>query len=191
MQLTTITFFGGLMFGMMATPVVAAPILDLSQPASADNTTLTPTATTLSAPAPESTNAIDNPIELFQYSHGAQSVHDIINSMDVAADGYSNVGDDGVARSHAANGTVIDFRRLSNSQLNSYAKSLPPSLQQYQEEYVEQFANVSGLDVADNQLWNPSTTPTPPTGPSDAENYVQAMSSNGAFEARAADIDHM
>lgn len=55
-----------------------------------------------------------------------------------------------------------------------------------QAEYAELFANVSGLDVDDSQLMNPSTALAPPTGSSDAERYVKAMSSNGAFEARAA-----
>lgn len=52
--------------------------------------------------------------------------------MAVADDGYAAVGEDGVARSYAGNGTVIDYRKLSNSQLAEYATSLPPSVQEYQ-----------------------------------------------------------
>ncbi|KAK5125402.1 hypothetical protein LTR85_000511 [Meristemomyces frigidus] len=183
MQLTTFTILGALMFGMMTT-VNAAPaaVLEVS-----DNTTVVPVTPTFSAPAAKSTNGTDGSLKVFQYSEAAQSAHDNVNSMISTDDSSTHIGDDGVARAFAGNGTVIDYRKLSNSQLLSLAASLPPSVQDLQEHLEEVYANVDGNDVTDpKELWDPAAHLRPDAAEADDMPEAQPQSRNPQHDVAAA-----
>ncbi|KAK0263106.1 hypothetical protein LTR35_017626 [Friedmanniomyces endolithicus] len=87
--------------------------------------------------------------------------------------GFIHVADDGVERSYDANGTVIDYRRLSNNQLTRMAATLSTEVQ-------DVWKNVDGNDVtSDSQIFNPppALRPTAPTaeGLQQSVNEVAAM----------------
>ena len=68
----------------------------------------------------------------------------------------SQVAGDGVERSYSANGTVIDYRKLSNAQLKEKFSALPPSLQEHTAYFTELFANINGYDQTnDTAIWDP------------------------------------
>ncbi|KAK5132626.1 hypothetical protein LTR08_008825 [Meristemomyces frigidus] len=148
MQLTTI--LAGVL-GLMATSVLAAPApasigAALAAISSQSSATTSADASTY-APAP------------FRYSEDAQKVHDIIKAMKTDPMGQFHLADDGVARSYGANGTVIDFRPLTNAQLLEFFNSYPPTAsgKSNHAHYLEVFQNVNGHDAAGNleQMWNP------------------------------------
>ncbi|KAK1063500.1 hypothetical protein LTR12_006612 [Friedmanniomyces endolithicus] len=87
--------------------------------------------------------------------------------------GFIHVANDGVERSYDANGTVIDYRRLSNDQLTRMAATLST-------EMMDVWKNVDGNDVTSNsQIFNPppALRPTAPTaeGLQQSVNEVAAM----------------
>ncbi|KAI6868138.1 hypothetical protein KC323_g3215 [Hortaea werneckii] len=127
-------FFSKIVFGLMAVTAIAAPATSPS----------------------ESKGELDAE-KPFTFSKAAQGTYDLISSMTVDDDGDIHVADDGVARSYAANGTVIDYRKLSHGQLLAMTGTLPPRLQDKSDYFANVFAKVSGLDVDDeDQIWNPS-----------------------------------
>ncbi|KAK0274597.1 hypothetical protein LTR91_004854 [Friedmanniomyces endolithicus] len=87
--------------------------------------------------------------------------------------GFIHVAKDGVERSYAENGTVIDYRRLSNDQLTRMAATLSTVMQ-------DVWKDVDGNDVtSDSQIFNPppALRPTAPTaeGLQQSVNEVAAM----------------
>ncbi|TKA23856.1 hypothetical protein B0A50_06991 [Salinomyces thailandicus] len=135
--------FVKIIVAMMAASVFAAP---------------TAPGVEISSSTPETANGtiIEVSGKPFTYSKAAQAVDKVIQSMVHDADGDIHIGDDGVARSYTANGTVIDFRKLSNAQILAMTSSLPPMLQHKAEYFNTIFAGVSGHDVHDNiQIWDP------------------------------------
>ncbi|KAK0333558.1 hypothetical protein LTR02_016492 [Friedmanniomyces endolithicus] len=87
--------------------------------------------------------------------------------------GFIHVANDGVERSYAENGTVIDYRRLSNDQLTRMAATLPT-------EMMDVWKGVDGNDVtSESQIFNPppALRPTAPTaeGLQQSVNEVAAM----------------
>ncbi|KAK6388908.1 hypothetical protein LTR65_007189 [Meristemomyces frigidus] len=92
----------------------------------------------------------------FAYSEAAKEVHDVINAMQLQEDDFVRVAGDGVARSYAGSGKVVDYRKLTNSQLLATFDSLPPSLQGEEGHYRDIYQHVDGNDVAvESQLWDP------------------------------------
>ena len=86
----------------------------------------------------------------------AQSVHTLIKSLTLDPNGFVHTADDGIVRSYAANGTVIDYQALTNCQLRAQMNSLPPSMDRYLDHLHEVFAVVDGTTVEDGkQIWNP------------------------------------
>jgi methylmalonyl-CoA mutase N-terminal domain/subunit len=76
--------------------------------------------------------------------------------MALDPDGFVHVADDGVARSYAANNTVIDYAALSNSQIQQMISQLPASYQEHLEHLRQVFEGVNGYDVANkSQLLTP------------------------------------
>lgn len=74
--------------------------------------------------------------------------------MNSAGDGFVHIADDGVVRAYAANGTVIDYVKLSNSQLRAFVDSLPPSIQDQREHLLDIWGDVDGNKVTDEgQIW--------------------------------------
>ncbi|KAK4548761.1 hypothetical protein LTR36_008534 [Oleoguttula mirabilis] len=89
-------------------------------------------------------------------SAAAKEVHDVINAMQLQEDDFVRVAGDGVARSYAGSGKVVDYRKLTNSQLLATFDSLPPSLQGEEGHYRDIYQHVDGNDVAvESQLWDP------------------------------------
>ncbi|KAI7239786.1 hypothetical protein KC330_g1728 [Hortaea werneckii] len=116
----------------------------------------------------------------FTFSKAAKGTYDFISSMIKDDGGDIHVADDGVARSYAANGTVIDYRKLSHAQLLSMTGALPPRLQDKSDYFANVFAKVSGLDVDDeDQIWNPSGHLHGPSLPDAADHDADADSSPG------------
>jgi hypothetical protein len=73
--------------------------------------------------------------------------------MTLDPDGFVHLAGDGVARSYAANNTVIDYAALSNSQIQQVISQLPASHQKHLEQVFE---GVDGYDVTDkSQLLEP------------------------------------
>ena len=68
--------------------------------------------------------------------------------MALDPDGFVHVADDGVARSYAANHSVIDYAALSNSQIQQMISQLPASYQEHLEHLRQVFEGVDGYDVA-------------------------------------------
>ncbi|KAI7660294.1 hypothetical protein KC318_g10178, partial [Hortaea werneckii] len=119
-------FFSKIVLGLMVATAIAAP----------------------STPPSESKGELDAE-KPFTFSKAAQGTYDLISSMTIEDDGEIHIADDGVARSYAANGTVIDYRKLSHGQLLSMTGALPPNLQDKSDYFANVFAKVSGLDVDD------------------------------------------
>lgn len=70
--------------------------------------------------------------------------------LKVDGSGVVHIANDGVARSYAENGTVIDFIQLSPAAINSFIATLPPTMSAEQKEEIkETFAGVNGFDVKD------------------------------------------
>lgn len=81
-------------------------------------------------------------------------------------DGLIHLADDGVLRSYAANGTVLDARQLDNAQIMAFIKdrerhpNMTPSILQH---FHDVFQGVSGFDVTDpDHLLNPPAELRPP-----------------------------
>ncbi|KAI6803032.1 hypothetical protein KC327_g15774 [Hortaea werneckii] len=150
-------FFSKIVLGLMVATAIAAP----------------------STPPSESKCEVD--VEKpFTFSKAAQGTYDLISSMIIDDDGDIHIADDGVARSYAANGTVIDYRKLSHGQLLSMTGALPPRLQDKSDYFANVFAKVSGLDVDDeDQIWNPSGHLHGPSLPDVADHDGDADSSAG------------
>ncbi|KAI6798967.1 hypothetical protein KC332_g14462 [Hortaea werneckii] len=119
-------FFSKIVLGLMVATAIAAP----------------------STPPSESKGEVEAE-KPFTFSKAAKGTYDLISSMTVDDDGDIHVADDGVARSYAANGTVIDYRKLSHGQLLTMTGTLPPRLQDKSDYFANVFAKVSGLDVDD------------------------------------------
>ncbi|OJD10679.1 hypothetical protein AJ78_08381 [Emergomyces pasteurianus Ep9510] len=83
-----------------------------------------------------------------------QSVTEVIRSLKRDPEGgFKHVGDDGIARSYAPDGTVIDAVRLTNEQLMEAAgHQQDPEDKKHLEEIWE---GVNGFDVPEQQLLNP------------------------------------
>ena len=78
-------------------------------------------------------------------------------NMTTDGNGYIHLADDGVARSYSANGTVIDFRKLTNKQIWQHISKHQHQFNQNLTDHLTQvYANTSGFDVNDEQqIWNP------------------------------------
>ncbi|RMY03508.1 hypothetical protein D0867_10667 [Hortaea werneckii] len=150
-------FFSKIVLGLMVATAIAAP----------------------STPPSESKGELDAE-KPFTFSKAAQGTYDLISSMTIEDDGEIHIADDGVARSYAANGTVIDYRKLSHGQLLSMTGALPPNLQDKSDYFANVFAKVSGLDVDDeDQIWSPSGHLHGPSLPDAADHDTDADSTPG------------
>jgi hypothetical protein len=106
--------------------------------------------------------------------------------MALDPDGFVHVADDGVARSYAANNTVIDYAALSNSQIQQMISQLPASYQEHLEHLRQVFEGVDGYDVANkSQLLTPPSwlqpfkiEPTTPPQPRDEAHEVASALEN-------------
>ncbi|KXS99897.1 hypothetical protein AC578_919 [Pseudocercospora eumusae] len=81
--------------------------------------------------------------------------------MKVDGDFFVHIADDGVVRSWAANGTVIDAIRLTNRQLLEQIANAPPPLAPYVPHLEKVYAHVDGYDVPDSELYHPTRMNTP------------------------------
>jgi hypothetical protein len=103
--------------------------------------------------------------------------------MALDPDGFVHIADDGVARSYAANNTVIDYAALSNSQIQQMISQLPVSYQEHQEHLRQVFEGVDGYDVTDkSQLFEPP----PWLRPFEIDPTTPTQSRNEAHEAASA-----
>ncbi|EME80567.1 uncharacterized protein MYCFIDRAFT_31967, partial [Pseudocercospora fijiensis CIRAD86] len=82
-------------------------------------------------------------------------------TMKVDSDGFTHIADDGVIRSWAANGTVIDAVRLTNSQLLEQISNVPAHLKPFVPHLKKVYAHVDGHDVPESQLYHPTRINTP------------------------------
>ncbi|OJD10395.1 hypothetical protein ACJ73_09813, partial [Blastomyces percursus] len=81
-------------------------------------------------------------------------VRDVLRNMTSHPYGYKHVGDDGVARSFAPNGTVIDAVGLSNEQLMKVVLfRKDPNERKY---LMDLWKNVSGNSVPHHARYSPS-----------------------------------
>ncbi|KKZ63793.1 hypothetical protein EMCG_01897 [[Emmonsia] crescens] len=78
---------------------------------------------------------------------------EIISNLQSHPDGFTHVGDDGIARSFDAKGKVIDFARLSNDQLTALAKR--SSNAEDRDYLLGGWDGVDGWSVGLDQIWNP------------------------------------
>ncbi|KAK0880889.1 hypothetical protein LTR91_016974 [Friedmanniomyces endolithicus] len=95
--------------------------------------------------------------------------------------GFIHVADDGVERSYAANGTVIDYRRLSNDQLTRIAATLPT-------EMMDVWKGVDGNDVtSESQIYAPAPAlrPTAPTAEDLQQSVNEVAAMKKVLEGRA------
>ncbi|KXT13196.1 hypothetical protein AC579_2588 [Pseudocercospora musae] len=81
--------------------------------------------------------------------------------MKVDDDFFVHIADDGVVRSWAANGTVIDAIRLTNRQLLEQIANAPLQLKPYVHHLEKVYANVDGHDVPEDELYHPTRMNTP------------------------------
>ena len=70
--------------------------------------------------------------------------------------GFVGTSADGVLRSYSANGTVLDYRKLSNANIQTLINSIPASNKDQATELRALFGNADGNDVTDDdQIFNP------------------------------------
>ncbi|KAF7192155.1 Lactobacillus up-regulated protein [Pseudocercospora fuligena] len=81
--------------------------------------------------------------------------------MNVDDDFFVHIADDGVVRSWASNGTVIDAVRLTNRQLLEQVANAPLHLKPYVPHLEKVYANVNGYDVPEDELYHPTRMNTP------------------------------
>ncbi|OAX82559.1 hypothetical protein ACJ72_03091 [Emergomyces africanus] len=90
-----------------------------------------------------------------------RSVSNIISSLMMSPDnGILHLGDDGILRSFAENGTVIDYARLTVSQLMTVADW---SSGEQRSHLQAIWANVNSFEVEDDQIWSPPVNLLPVT----------------------------
>ncbi|KAH8662485.1 hypothetical protein BX600DRAFT_437877 [Xylariales sp. PMI_506] len=69
---------------------------------------------------------------------------------------FASVGPDGVFRSWAYNGTVLDAARLSNAQVNAWIGLAQGShLEAWRQDQINTIGSSDGTNVSDNELFNP------------------------------------
>ncbi|KAK3720106.1 aspartate--tRNA ligase msd1 [Vermiconidia calcicola] len=77
-------------------------------------------------------------------------------SMETDPLGFVGTSADGVLRSYSANGTVLDYRKLSNANIQTLINSIPASNKDQATELRALFGNADGNDVTDDdQIFNP------------------------------------
>lgn len=85
----------------------------------------------------------------------------IVQNLSMDLEGFIHVADDGVARSYASNGTVIDWAKLNNTQLISLIPMLVSSHSD-RDHLVEVWKDVDGNDVQDmKQILEPRRSVLP------------------------------
>ena len=111
---------------------------------------------------------------------------EISSSLELDDWGFVHFGDDGVVRSYAGNGTVIDYASLSNEHLMETAQVNRPFIsdQSYQH-LLEVWDGVDGNNVKDaNQIFDPPASIRPP--PSD---FTQPQDQSEALVAGTEDLN--
>lgn len=85
--------------------------------------------------------------------HQASPIRDTFPPLQVDGEGFVHLADDGVLRSYAPNGTVIDFVQLTPEQISKQLTSLPYDYYVKHVDHLnEVFRGVDGFDVTNATL---------------------------------------
>ncbi|KAG7009674.1 pisatin demethylase [Physcia stellaris] len=86
--------------------------------------------------------------------HLQSDVFDLIHGLSTHIEGAIQLGDDGVLRSYHSNGTVIDYVKLTNQNIQDFIHRSG-----HDDSIIEEFKGVSGHDVTDmEQILHPNQT---------------------------------
>ncbi|TKA80649.1 hypothetical protein B0A55_01874 [Friedmanniomyces simplex] len=102
--------------------------------------------------------------------------------------GFVHVADDGVERSYAANGTVIDYRQLSNDQLMKMTMNLPAAMQHLQGHLSDVWKGVDGNSVTSkSQFFDPPAhlRPAEPTAEDVQQSVNELVAMKKVLEGRS------
>ena len=107
-----------------------------------------------------------------------------LHNLKLDDDGFLHLGNDGVMRSYAPNGTVIDVLCLTNAELLDHTHRLLAGAD-VKDTLRNNWAGVSGKDALDEHLFNPPNHILPSVFRSDHEAREAHQSRNEAHEVEA------
>ncbi|OJD19858.1 hypothetical protein AJ78_00218 [Emergomyces pasteurianus Ep9510] len=87
------------------------------------------------------------------------SVSDILLNLVTVSNGFVHVADDKIVRSYDEDGTVLDYVRLSDDQLEEVLRQYPDS---FREHLYAIWDGINSLEVDEEQIWNPPPHLLPP-----------------------------